>query len=56
MFAQKIKFLCLLAALSVHAAPTAPLDTATLLANGEAAQTLNAQFASLKVTDACQSE
>lgn len=56
MFAPKITLIGLLAAFSVHAAPTAPLDAATLLSNGQAAQALNAQFTSLKTTDACQSQ
>ena len=34
----------------VHSAPTAPLDTTTLLNNAQQAQQLNAQFRSAKGT------
>jgi len=36
----------------VQSAPTA-LDVATLLKNGQAAQKLNAQFQTIKLSDAC---
>ncbi|KXN91807.1 hypothetical protein AN958_11957 [Leucoagaricus sp. SymC.cos] len=39
--------------IAARCAPT-PLDAATLLQNGEAAQTLNRQFETLKASDPCQ--
>jgi hypothetical protein len=37
----------------VQSAPTAALDAATLLNNGQEAQKLNAQFQTIKLSDAC---
>jgi len=37
----------------VQSAPTAALDVATLLKNGQEAQKLNAQFQTIKLSDAC---
>jgi len=37
----------------VQSAPTPALDVATLLKNGQEAQKLNAQFQTIKLSDAC---
>lgn len=39
----------------VQSAPAAALDAATLLQNGQDAQTLNQEFKSLKASDPCES-
>jgi hypothetical protein len=48
--------IALFASQLAQSAPTTPLDAATLLQNGQAAQTLNSEFQTLNATDPCTSE
>ena len=53
MIAIAFLFFSIFASPLALSAPT--LDASTLLQNGQAAQQLNAEFQTLKVTDACNS-
>ncbi|KIM42152.1 hypothetical protein M413DRAFT_444619 [Hebeloma cylindrosporum] len=53
MFYQAVVAFLAFAFTFVQSAPTAALDAATLLKNGQEAQNLNAQFKTIKLSDAC---